>query len=80
MLLGYMDIARRMIHVKQVEDKKVKDREGFDNKRAKTFGNDYQTQKTSMNFSFHQKQKGPTPSSANTLTPINNGQHNARRS
>ncbi|KAK4713531.1 hypothetical protein R3W88_019438 [Solanum pinnatisectum] len=39
MLIGDMDISRLMAHVQQVEAEKMKDREEFKNKRAKT-GND----------------------------------------
>ena len=35
MLIGYMGIARLMIHVQQVEKNQLKDREEFENKRAK---------------------------------------------
>ena len=55
MLIGDMDLARLMIHVQQVEEDKMKDREGLNNKRAKTSDNDYKKQKTSMNFLFQQK-------------------------
>ena len=41
MLIGYMYIARIMIHVQKVEDDKLKDREGLKNKRAKTSGNEF---------------------------------------
>ncbi|WMV13864.1 hypothetical protein MTR67_007249 [Solanum verrucosum] len=40
MLVGDMGIARLMIHVQQVEEDKLRDREGFENKRAKTSGNE----------------------------------------
>ena len=39
MLIDYMDIARVMIHVKQVEDK-LRDREEFKIMRAMTSGNE----------------------------------------
>ncbi|WMV25126.1 hypothetical protein MTR67_018511 [Solanum verrucosum] len=38
MLKGYMSIARLIIHVQQVEKNQLKDREEFENKRAKTSG------------------------------------------
>ena len=40
MLIGDMDIARIMIHVQQVDEDKLRDREEFKNKRAKTLGNE----------------------------------------
>ncbi|WMV24323.1 hypothetical protein MTR67_017708 [Solanum verrucosum] len=45
MLLADMGIARLMIHVQQVEEDKMKDREGFKNKRAKASGNESGLQK-----------------------------------
>ncbi|XP_049385735.1 uncharacterized protein LOC125849808 [Solanum stenotomum] len=63
MLIG--DITRLMIHVQQVEKDKLKDREEFKNKRAKTFGNEFRQQKSIANWSsFQQKQKGHALSSA----------------
>lgn len=65
MLIGDMGIARLMIHVQQVEKDQLKDREEFENKRAKTSGNESGQQKSNANrSSFQQKQKGPVPSSA----------------
>ncbi|KAK4713885.1 hypothetical protein R3W88_019792 [Solanum pinnatisectum] len=40
MLIGDMDIARVMIHMQQVNEDKLKDREEFRNKKAKTAGNE----------------------------------------
>ncbi|KAK4723952.1 hypothetical protein R3W88_026731 [Solanum pinnatisectum] len=40
MLIGDMDIARVMIRMQQVEKDKLRDREEFKNKKAKTPGND----------------------------------------
>ncbi|KAG5605349.1 hypothetical protein H5410_026841 [Solanum commersonii] len=63
MLIRDMDIARKTIHVQQVEDDKLRDREEFKNKRAKTSGNEYGQQKSNANrSSFQQKQKGRAPS------------------
>ncbi|WMV57445.1 hypothetical protein MTR67_050830 [Solanum verrucosum] len=36
MLIGYMGIARLVIHVQQVEKDQMKDKEEFENRRAKT--------------------------------------------
>ena len=49
MLTGDMDIARLMIHVPQVEKDKLKDKEGFKTKRAKTSHNKFRQQKSSTN-------------------------------
>jgi len=46
MLIGYMDIARPMIHVQQVEEDKLTDREEFQNKKANIMGNESRQQKT----------------------------------
>ncbi|WMV42511.1 hypothetical protein MTR67_035896 [Solanum verrucosum] len=72
MLIGYMGIARLMIHVQQVEEDQLRDKEEFKNKRAKTSGNEFGQQKSNANrSSFQQKQKGPTPSSASAPAPRN---------
>ena len=56
MLVGDMDKARLMIHVQRVEEEKLRDREEFKNKRAKTSGNELRQQKSSVNgSSFQQK-------------------------
>ncbi|WMV45522.1 hypothetical protein MTR67_038907 [Solanum verrucosum] len=49
MLIGDMDIARLMIHVQQVEEDKLRDKEEFKNKRAKTSGNESGQQKDNAN-------------------------------
>lgn len=78
MLIGDIDIARVIIHVQQVQADKVKDRQWFKNMRAKTSGNDFRHQKSSMNSSFKQKQKGPTPPLSSVLTPRIKGEHHCR--
>uniref|UniRef100_M1D447 Gag-pol protein n=1 Tax=Solanum tuberosum TaxID=4113 RepID=M1D447_SOLTU len=81
MLIGDMDLARHMIHVQQVEEDKLKDREEFKNKRAKTSGNEFRQQKSSANrSSFQQKQKRPAPSSTNAPAPKNKGEYNSQNS
>ncbi|XP_049368390.1 uncharacterized protein LOC125833286 [Solanum verrucosum] len=59
MLIGDMDIARLMIHVQQVEEDKLKYKEEFHYKRAKTTGN---------------QATGPAPSLASGTTPKNRGE------
>ena len=41
MLIGYMDIERLTIHVQQVKEDNLKDRERFNNTRAKTSVNKF---------------------------------------
>ncbi|KAG5595356.1 hypothetical protein H5410_036588 [Solanum commersonii] len=78
MLIGDMDIARLIIHVQQVEEDKLRDREEFKNKRAKTSGNEFGQQKNNANrSSFQLKQKGPAPSSASTHAPKNKCKYNS---
>ncbi|KAH0679067.1 hypothetical protein KY284_020152 [Solanum tuberosum] len=80
MLIGDMDIARLMIHVQQVDEEKLKDREEFRNKRAKT-GNESGQQKSNVNqSSSQQKQKGPAPSSTSAPAPRNKGEYNSQNS
>ncbi|KAH0646255.1 hypothetical protein KY284_034139 [Solanum tuberosum] len=63
-LIEDMEIARLMIHVQQVEEDQLKDREEFWNKKDTT-GNEFGQQKSNANrLSFKHKQKGPAPSSA----------------
>ncbi|KAG5572887.1 hypothetical protein H5410_062653 [Solanum commersonii] len=70
-LISDMDIARLT---------KLRDREEFRNKKAKTM-NEYGQQRNNVNCSsFHQKQKGPTPSSASALAPRNKGEYNSQNS
>ncbi|WMV41486.1 hypothetical protein MTR67_034871 [Solanum verrucosum] len=54
MLIGYMGIARLMIHVQQVEEDQLKDREEFKNKSAKTSRNESGQQKSNVNRSSFQ--------------------------
>uniref|UniRef100_M1DCJ1 Retrotransposon gag protein n=1 Tax=Solanum tuberosum TaxID=4113 RepID=M1DCJ1_SOLTU len=81
MLLGYMGIASLMIHVQQVEKDRLKDREKFENKRAKTSRNEFGQQMSNENRScFQHKQKGPAPSSANAPAPMNEYEYNSQNS
>uniref|UniRef100_M1DYW8 Retrotransposon gag protein n=1 Tax=Solanum tuberosum TaxID=4113 RepID=M1DYW8_SOLTU len=54
MLIGGMDIARLMIHVQHVEEDKLRDREKFRNKKAKTSMNESGQQKSNVNLSYFQ--------------------------
>uniref|UniRef100_M1D907 Gag-pol protein n=1 Tax=Solanum tuberosum TaxID=4113 RepID=M1D907_SOLTU len=76
MLIRDMDISRLMVYVQHVEEEKLRDREEFKNKRAKT-GNESGQQKSNANrSSFQQKQKGPAPSSASAHAPKNKVEYN----
>ncbi|XP_049364739.1 uncharacterized protein LOC125829567 [Solanum verrucosum] len=61
MLIGDMDLSRLLVYVQQVEKEKLRDREEFRNKKAKT-GNESRIQ---------QKQKGSASSSASAPAPRN---------
>uniref|UniRef100_M1DP83 Gag-pol protein n=1 Tax=Solanum tuberosum TaxID=4113 RepID=M1DP83_SOLTU len=79
MLIGDMDIARLMIHVQQVEKDKMRDREEFKNKRAKTSGNESGQEKSNVNqSSFQHKQKEPALSSASAPTLRNKCEYNSQ--
>ncbi|KAK4718103.1 hypothetical protein R3W88_016441 [Solanum pinnatisectum] len=70
-----MDIARLMIHVQQVKEDKLRNREKFKNKRAKTSGDESGQQKSNMNrSSFQPKRKGPAPSSSSIPAQGNKGE------
>uniref|UniRef100_M1D7Z8 Gag-pol polyprotein n=1 Tax=Solanum tuberosum TaxID=4113 RepID=M1D7Z8_SOLTU len=58
MLINDMGIARLMIHVQQVEEDHLKDREEFKNKRAKTSGNESEQKKSNANWSSFQRACG----------------------
>ena len=76
MLIGDMDIARLMVYVQQVKEEKLRNREEFRNKRAKT-GNESRQQKGNANHSsFQQRQKGPAPSFARAPVPRYRGEFN----
>ena len=79
MLIGYMGIVRLMIYVLQVEKDQLKDREEFENKRAKTLGDESGQQKSNANrSSFQSKQKGPATSSDSAPAQGNKGEYNSQ--
>ncbi|KAH0764840.1 hypothetical protein KY285_000711 [Solanum tuberosum] len=81
MLIGDMDIARLMIHVQQVKEDKMRHKEEFKNKRAKTSGNEFGQRKSNADRSSLQyKQKGLSPSSASAPAPRNRGEFNNQNS
>ncbi|XP_049378297.1 uncharacterized protein LOC125843114 [Solanum stenotomum] len=72
MLLGDIDLGRFMIHLKQVEEDKLKDREESKDKRAMIVGEEFRKLKNDANqSSLPQKQKGPGSPSASALIPEN---------
>uniref|UniRef100_M1DLC9 Gag-pol protein n=1 Tax=Solanum tuberosum TaxID=4113 RepID=M1DLC9_SOLTU len=80
-LIDDMGIERLMNHVQQVEKNQLKDREEFENKIAKTLGNESGQQKSNVNrSSFQHKQKGPTHSSASAPAPRNKYEYNSQNS
>ncbi|KAH0637918.1 hypothetical protein KY289_037833 [Solanum tuberosum] len=71
MLIGDMDISKLIVYVQQDEEEKLRDREEFRNKKAKT-GSESGQQKGNVNRpSFQQRQKGPALSSASAPVPRN---------
>uniref|UniRef100_M1DMG3 Gag-pol polyprotein n=1 Tax=Solanum tuberosum TaxID=4113 RepID=M1DMG3_SOLTU len=81
MLIGDMDIARLRIHVQQVEEDKLRDREEFKNKRSKTSGNESGQQKSIANrSSFQHKHKVPASSIASAPAQGNKGEYNSQNS
>ncbi|WMV36755.1 hypothetical protein MTR67_030140 [Solanum verrucosum] len=80
MLIRDMDISRLIFYVQQVEEEKLRDKEEFRNKKAKT-RNEYGLQKGNVNrSSFQQRQKRPAPSSASAPAPRNRDEYNGQNS
>jgi len=76
MLIGDIDLARFMIHLQQVGEDKLKDREESKDKRAKIVGDEFRQQKNDANqSSLPQKQKRPVPPSASVPALENKDGH-----
>ncbi|XP_049410723.1 uncharacterized protein LOC125873946 [Solanum stenotomum] len=76
MLIGDIDLARFMIHLQQVGEDKLKDREESKDKRAKIVGDEFRQQKNDANqSSILQKQKRPVPPSASVPALENKDGH-----
>lgn len=73
MLIGDMDITRLWIHVKQVKEEKLGDRQDIKKKRSNTSGNEFGQHKSNVSWSsFQQKENGPIPSSSIAQHPGTN--------
>ena len=70
MLSGDIGISRLIIYVQQVEEEKMRDKEGYRNKKSKT-GNEYGQQKGGSSRPQFQKSKGHAPSPASAPAPRN---------
>ena len=79
MFIGKMDISRLMVYVQQVEKEKLRDREQYGNKKAKT-GNEAGQQKSYSNRPQFQKQKEHAPSSSSTPAHKNRCEYNSQNS
>ena len=70
MLISDMDIFRLMVYVQQVEDEYLIDRDGYQNKKAKT-GNEGGKLNSGSSRPLFQKPKGHAPSYASSVAPKN---------
>ena len=77
MYIGDMNISRLMFYIHQVEKEKLRDKEEFKNKRAKTRNKSGQHKSNTNWSSFEHKQKGYALSSASSPAPMNKCEYNS---
>ncbi|XP_049397354.1 uncharacterized protein LOC125861522 [Solanum stenotomum] len=80
MLIRDIDISRLIVYLQQVEKEKLRDREEFRNKRAKTSTESGQQKGNANRPSFEQRQRGPVPSSASAPVPRNKSEYTGQSS
>ncbi|TMX00882.1 hypothetical protein EJD97_025751 [Solanum chilense] len=74
------NFIEELINVFEVEEKNLRDREDFKNKRPKTGNGSRQKKSNANQSSFKQKRKGPALSSASAPAPKNKGEYYGQNS